>query len=60
MTGELLEILMDECKDDAERIVVLCDEALGLETNEVMRWTAFRHLELIRNRAKEIARKLTA
>lgn len=56
---ELMDATMDEAKDDAEQIVILCDEALGLEINEVARWTVFRHVEAIRRRAAEIARQLT-
>lgn len=56
---ELMDVCMDECREDAEQINLLCIEALGLETNEVARWTAFRHLEAIQRRASEIVRKLT-
>ena len=56
---ELMDMCMDECKEDAEQINLLCIEALGLESNEVARWTAFRHIEAIQRRANEIVRKLT-
>lgn len=56
---ELMDICMDETKEDAEQIDILCVEALGLETNSVARWTVFRHVEAIQRRAQEIIRKMT-
>lgn len=56
---ELMDMIMDESKEDAEQIDILCTEALGLETNEVARWTVFRHLEAIQRRAQEVVKRLT-
>jgi len=58
---ELMDVVMDETKLDAEAIVRLCEEAESLETvaNNVQRWTVFRHIELIKGRANEIIRKMT-